>query len=203
MGIDVLFYMLALGTIGCAFAALFMPQVVHGILFLIGAFFNASGLFLLLGAEFLAFVLIMVYVGAVALLFLFVIMTLDSKTSPILSVPFYKKPSVYVGVLLLMEMTVFLTVQGREATLTFSSLADGTNNIQANNIQALGEVLYTHYFFPFQLVGVILLTALVSAIALIGGAKNKSKQQDMKHQRDVSATRRLTLKNPPLGKGIV
>jgi NADH-quinone oxidoreductase subunit J len=192
--LDVLFYMLALGTVGCAAAALFMPHVMHSILFLIGAFFNASGLFLLLGAEFLAFVLIIVYVGAVALLFLFIIMTLEAPSPKLKLEAFYKKPPIFVGGFLLVEMGMLFTAP----PLTFPSV------MQSNfsNTHAIGEVLYTHYFLPFQMMGVILLTVMVAVIALIWQPTQGKKRQKMGDQSSVQAKDRLRLEDPVRGGGI-
>jgi NADH-quinone oxidoreductase subunit J len=192
--LDALFYMLAIGTVGCAVAALFIPHVVHSILFLIGAFFNASGLFLLLGAEFLAFVLIIVYVGAVALLFLFIIMTLDGPSPKTKRAAFYKNPPLFIGLFLFVEIIVVFTAP----SLTLPILEQGGRS----NTHAIGDVLYTHYFFPFQMVGVILLAAMVAAIALIWQRSHGKKRQNMGHQAAVHAKDRLTLKEASRGEGV-
>jgi NADH-quinone oxidoreductase subunit J len=186
---EILFYMLAVGTIGCTMAALFMPQVMESVLFLIGAFFNVSGLFLLLGAEFLAFVLIILNVGAVALLFLFILMTLNVS---ITKGGFYKKPPMVIGGLLLIEMGVFLILKEHTVPVLVKTTQSNTH--------ALGEVLYTHYIFPFQIMGVILLTAMIIAVGLLWEKGRRHKRQE--HQSDVKASDRLTLTNPERGKGI-
>jgi NADH-quinone oxidoreductase subunit J len=192
--IDALFYMLAIGTVGCAAAALFIPHVVHSLLFLIGAFFNASGLFLMLGAEFLAFVLIILYVGAVALLFLFIVMTLDAPNPKTQRTAFYKSPPLFIGFFLLVEIGVVLTA----SSLTLPGVAQGS----ISNTHAIGEVLYTHYCFPFQMVGVILLAAMIAVITLIFQPSKGKKHQDMGHQADVHAKDRLTLKDVRRGEGV-
>ena len=195
--LDWLFYMCAIGTVGCSIGALLVPNVVYGVLFLIGAFFNASGLFLLLGAEFLAFVLIVVYVGAVALLFLFIIMSVEVRTPKERMTPFYKKPSLFLGIVLGVEILAFLTGKFHMGTLAFPTL-----HLTTSNTHAIGKVLYTKYFFHFQMVGMILLTAMIGAIVLIWQKDRGVRRQKMREQSAVTASDRLSMKQVPLGKGV-
>lgn len=195
--LDFFFYLVAFGTVGCALGALVVRNMVHAVLFLIAAFFNASGLFLLLGAEFLAFVLIVVYVGAVALLFLFIIMTLETKSTKEKLEPFYKKTSIFVGAFLLGELVVVMTAKFTLPALTLPFI-----NEASSNTHAIGGVLYTKYFFPFQMVGAILLVSMVGAIVLIWQKDRTSKQQNMREQASVRAQDRVHLKDVPLGEGV-
>jgi len=186
---DALFYGMSFVTLCCAMGALLMQNVVHGILCLIGAFFNAAGLFILLNAEFLAFVMIIVYVGAVALLFLFILMTFRIQDNKERQVSFYKKPVFYGGLILLSEMIFFIEgyLQGFRAGFLSES---GTG---AGNTHLIGRVLYTHYFLPLQLLGVILLVAMIVSIVLLWYEDNRVRKQKIKNQVGVQAKDRLTL----------
>jgi NADH-quinone oxidoreductase subunit J len=195
---DVLFYMVAFVTVACAIGALLMHNVVHGVLCLIGAFFNASGLFILLNAEFLAFVMVVVYVGAVALLFLFVLMTFRLDDNRYKALSFYKKPIFYGGLLLLGE-TIFFVV-GKSEGASHGFLASLQR--EGGNVHRIGRVLYTHYFLPLQIVGVILLVAMIGAIVLLWYRDHRAKQQTLRDQARTRAHNRLTLHTVQAKKGI-
>lgn len=195
---DALFYGMALTTLCFAVGALLMPNVVYGVLCLIGAFFNASGLFILLNAEFLAFVMIVVYVGAVALLFLFVLMTFRIQENNRKKIPFYKRPIFYGGLILFGE-AVFL-IMGKFKGGTFGFLSSFQRG--GSNVHRIGRVLYTHYFLPLQLVGVILFVAMIGAIILLWYRDHRTKQQKLRDQSTVDAKSRLTLHDVPVKKGI-
>ncbi len=152
---------------------------VHGVLFLILAFFNAAGLFVLIGAEFLAFILLIVYVGAVAVLFLFVVMMLDIDFADLRSgVRRHALIGGGVGALLLAEL-VFMLV-GREFVPGESLSVTPPGAL--TNTEALGRVLYTEYAFPFQLAGLILLVAMVGAITLTLRRRDDVRRQDIAAQ---------------------
>jgi NADH-quinone oxidoreductase subunit J len=138
---------------------------VHSVLFLILAFFNAAGLFVLLGAEFLAMILIVVYVGAVAVLFLFVVMMLDIdfaelKRDSLQYLPF----GVLIGLILVAE----LVMAGGAWVLKPATMAARANATPAGitNTEALGRILYTDYVYYFQIAGLVLLVAMIGAIVL-------------------------------------
>lgn len=140
---------------------------VHSVLFLILAFFNAAGIFVLLGAEFLAMILIIVHVGAVTVLFLFVVMMLDVDFSTLRkrSVS-YIFPSIILGGILLFELVIIYTYWYMAPEALTNIAQDQSAFEGLSNTQALGMVLYTDYVFAFQMAGLILLVAMVGATVL-------------------------------------
>lgn len=138
---------------------------VHAVLFLVLAFFNAAGLFVLLGAEFIALILVIVYVGAVAVLFLFVVMMLDTSFGDLRKGAMQYLPmGVGVGAVLISEL-VFLFSAWSFAPGVADNIASPVNS-NLTNTEALGGVLYTQYVLPFQVAGLILLVAMIGAIVL-------------------------------------
>ncbi|MFV0332924.1 MAG: NADH-quinone oxidoreductase subunit J [Tropicimonas sp.] len=160
-----LFYILAIVATAAAVMVVTARNPVHSVLFLILAFFNAAGLFVLIGAEFLAMVLVVVYVGAVAVLFMFVVMMLDiSIVRMHRGVAQYLPVGILVGIILLIE----LALVGGTWTLAaggavFPAPPPGGD---VTNTEALGLLLYTDYAYAFQAAGVILLVAIIGAITL-------------------------------------
>src|SRR6201997_4620813 len=162
------FYIFALVAVASGAMVVSARNPVHSVLFLILAFFNAAGLFGLLGAEFLAMVLVIVYVGAVAVLFLFVVMMLDIDFAELRSgFMRYLPVGALIGFILLAELLLILgswIIAPGVATL---QAAPVPSNVPAmTNTRALGQVLYTRYVFAFQGAGVILLVAMIGAIVL-------------------------------------
>lgn len=175
------FYLFAIVCVGAAFMVVATKHPVHAVLFLILAFFNAAGLFVLMGAEFIAMILIVVYVGAVMVLFLFVVMMLDVDFAE-LRAGFIKYLPVgaTVGLLLLVEL-VFVV----GAWLTAPQLVSDAPTPPAaemNNTQALGEVLYTRYVYMFEVAGLILLVAMIGAIVLTLHHKRDVRRQSIAEQ---------------------
>jgi NADH-quinone oxidoreductase subunit J len=159
------FYLFAIVTVASAVMVIFSRNPVHSVLFLILAFVNAAGLFVLIGAEFLAFILIIVYVGAVAVLFLFVVMMLDVDFAELRDGFLnYLPVGALVGAVLLAELLGVLGAwvigPGVATTAPIPSPGD------ISNTQALGLVLYTRYVYYFQASGIILLVAMIGAIVL-------------------------------------
>jgi NADH-quinone oxidoreductase subunit J len=158
------FYLLAAVTLGSGLAVITARNPVHSVLFLILAFFSAAGLFVMLGAEFLAMLLVVVYVGAVAVLFLFVVMMLDVDFSELRAgFTRYLPVGVGVAVILAIEMGV---VASAVAT---SGAAKGQVPLAptgVTNAEAIGRVLYTDYVYFFQAAGMVLLVAMIGAIVL-------------------------------------
>lgn len=154
------FYIFAAITCLAGLMVVSSRNPVHSVLFLILAFFNAAGLFILLGAEFLAMLLVVVYVGAVAVLFLFVVMMLDINYSE-LREGFQKYMPLGLGVAILLLAEILLTLFS-QAELR----ANATVATEMHNTLAIGRVLYTDYIYLFQLAGLILLVAMIGAIAL-------------------------------------
>ncbi|MDB5466795.1 MAG: nuoJ [Phenylobacterium sp.] len=164
------FYLLAAATIAAGFAVVSARNPVHSVLFLISAFFSAAGLFVLLGAEFLAMLLIVVYVGAVAVLFLFVVMMLDVDFAALRQgfARYMPLGGLIAGGLALEMVVVATTVATRGAAkLNDMPMASGADNIASvTNAEAIGRVLYTHYVYFFQAAGMVLLVAMIGAIVL-------------------------------------
>ena len=172
------FYLFALMVVGSAVMVITSRNPVHSVLFLILAFVNASGIFMLAGAEFLAMILIVVYVGAVAVLFLFVVMMLDVDFADLKKGALQYMPiGAVIGVILLLEL---MMVAG--ANFVSPEIAAGSVlpiGAGVSNTQALGEVLYTRYVFLFQGAALILLVAMIGAIVLTLRHKTNIKRQDI------------------------
>ena len=151
---------------------------VHSVLFLILAFFNSAGLFVLLGAEFLAMLLVVVYVGAVAVLFLFVVMMLDINFAELREgFQRYMPLGLGVGGILLTEILfVFFNREEMPENVKFVS--------EASNTRALGRVLYTDYIYLFQVAGLILLVAMIGAITLTLRKRENVRKQSISTQND-------------------
>jgi NADH-quinone oxidoreductase subunit J len=159
------FYFFATILIASAVMVIAARNPVHSVLFLILAFFNAAGLFVLMGAEFLGMILIVVYVGAVAVLFLFVVMMLDIdfaelKRGTLQYLPF----GALIGLILVAELTMAGSVWALKPAAQ-SALAHATPQ-GVTNTEALGRILYTDYIYYFQIAGLVLLVAMIGAIVL-------------------------------------
>ncbi len=172
------FYLFSAVMIGAAFMVISARNPVHSVLFLILAFFNAAGLFVLLGAEFLAMILVVVYVGAVAVLFLFVIMMLDVDFAE-LKQGFlqYLPAGGIIGLVVLIEVAFVVGAW----TIGPVSIANVTTPMAPGmtNTMALGRVLYTQYIYLFEAAGLILLTAMIGAIVLTLRHKAGVKRQNV------------------------
>ena len=157
------FYLFATLTIAPALAVIFSRNPVHSVLWLILAFFNAAGLMLILGAEFIAMLVVIVYVGAVAVLFLFVVMMLDIDFAQLRS-GFSKNLPFGIIIALVLAGEVIVAALSWRAGPTLSGHAIPTPT--QPNIVALGQLLYSRYLFAFEIAGLILLVAMVGAIVL-------------------------------------
>ena len=176
------FWMFAFIMVAAAAMVIFARNPVHAVLFLILAFFNAAGLFVLLGAEFLAMILVVVYVGAVAVLFLFVVMMLDVDFAA-LRAGFirYAPLGALVGIIVGLELVmVVLTTVISPGSLTFAPIPPVELGI--TNTEALGRVLYTKYAYFFEAAGLILLVAMIGAIVLTLRHKEGVKRQSVAAQ---------------------
>jgi len=163
---SIVFYIFAIVLLFGAMLTITARNPVHSVLFLILCFFNAAGLFVLLGAEFVGMILAIVYVGAVAVLFLFVVMMLDVDFAGLRKGAMQYVPlGLIIGGVLLLELG-FLYFAWKPAEGSIYTLAAETTGLERSNTHALGEILYTHYIFPFQVSGLILLVAMIGAITL-------------------------------------
>jgi NADH-quinone oxidoreductase subunit J len=161
------FYVFAAVTMGSGAMVVVSRNPVYSVLFLILAFFNAAGLFVLLGAEFVAMILIIVYVGAVAVLFLFVVMMLDINITK-LKEGFleYLPVGALVAIVLALEIMFGLGVFGSTPGTVMTLGKNGPQVAAIENTRAIGQVLYTQYFYLFQVAGAVLLVAMIGAIVL-------------------------------------
>ena len=197
------FYLFSFITIGSAFMVISSRNPVHSVLFLILAFFNAAGLFVLLGAEFLAMILVVVYVGAVAVLFLFVVMMLDVDFAELRQGFLQYLPvGALIGLVLMVELIAVLagTVISAETVATVVTpippLAD------QSNIEAIGRLLYTKYIYFFQTAGMVLLVAMIGAIVLTLRHKEGVKRQDISAQVARTPATAIEVVQVESGKGI-
>ncbi len=196
------FYLFATLLIASGAFTIFSRNPVHSVLWLILAFFNAAGLMVLVGAEFIAMLLVIVYVGAVAVLFLFVVMMLDIDFAE-LRAGFMK--NVPLGILLAIIFVCELIFGIGAYRAGKIELADAPVNPAregASNIEAVGELLYTKYIFLFETAGIILLVAMVGAIVLTNRKRagvRPQKVADQVARRPEDATRNM---QPEVGKGV-
>ena len=199
--INILFYLFSFIMIASAFMVVLSRNPVHSVLFLILCFFNSAGIFLILGAEFLAFILVIVYVGAVAVLFLFVVMMLDvefnSSNSSIIS---YLPVGITIGFIILSELILVFFTWKREYTKP--DLSEVIVNNQYTNTETLGLVLYTENILFFQLAGLILLASMIGAIVLTVNHRPSAKRQDIVSQVNRDSKNSIKNVNIKPGSGI-
>lgn len=197
------FYLFAFVAVASAFMVIASRNPVHSVLFLILTFFNAAGLFMLAGAEFLAMILLIVYVGAVMVLFLFVIMMLDVDFAEFKSGALQYAPiGALVGLILAAELImvtggyVLSPKIGAVAAHPIPELATRSNTA------ALGDIIYTDYLYFFQLAGMVLLVAMIGAIVLTLRHKPNVKRQSIPAQNARTTETAIEIKKVASGKGI-
>jgi len=189
-----LFYILAAILVFAALRVVTARNPVHAVLWLVLAFFTAAAHWLVLKAEFLAIVLVLVYVGAVMVLFLFVVMMLDINFDNLRKgFRSYIPVGATVGALVLIEMA--LTLAGSRLAVSGGSAAAG-----GGNTKALGALVYTEYVYPFEIAAVILLVAIIAAIALTHRRRRETKYQNPSDQVKVRPRDRLRILDMPAEK---
>ncbi len=177
------FYLFAGVCVASAFMVIAAKNPVHSVLFLILAFVNAAGLFVLMGAEFLAMILVVVYVGAVAVLFLFVVMMLDVDFAELRQGFLQYLPiGVVVGVVFLIELVLVVGTWAIAPNVSQAIASPIPPIASTSNTEALGHVLYTRYVYFFQAAGVVLLVAMIGAIVLTLRHKPSVKRQNIAAQ---------------------
>lgn len=197
------FYLFAFIAVASAFMVISARNPVHSVLYLILTFFNAAGLFLLTGAEFLALILLVVYVGAVAVLFLFVVMMLDVDFAEMKSGALQYAPiGALVGLILLAELIVVTGGYVFEPKLAQTVAAPMPDLATRQNTAALGDILYTDYILYFQVAGLILLVAMIGAIVLTLRHKQGVKRQNISAQVARTPATAIEIKKVETGKGI-
>ncbi|HUB96997.1 MAG TPA: NADH-quinone oxidoreductase subunit J [Stellaceae bacterium] len=172
------FYVFALVAIASGVMVIAARNPVHSVLFLILAFFSAAGLFVLMGAEFLAMILVIVYVGAVAVLFLFVVMMLDINFTELRQgVMQYLPVGALIGLVLFLELVLIFGAWAVTPHIAATAAAPTPAPQQLSNTAALGALLYTRYVYAFQIAGLVLLVAMVGAIVLTHRAREGVRKQ--------------------------
>jgi NADH-quinone oxidoreductase subunit J len=198
----VFFYIFAGICVASAVMVIASRNPVHSVLFLILAFVNASGLFVLMGAEFLAMILVVVYVGAVAVLFLFVIMMLDVDFAELRQGFLeYLPVGLLIGAIFLAELLLVAGGWVISPTLTKSITAPIPSTV--SNVEAIGLVLYTRYVHYFQLAGAVLLVAMIGAIVLTLRHKASVKRQSIPVQNARSKTTAMGMRKVASGQGLL
>ena len=200
MLIPLLFYVFAFLSVLSGVMVVSAKNPVHSILFLIFCFFNAAGLFVLLGAEYLAMTLVIVYVGAVAVLFLFVVMMLDINFAE-LKAGFLRYLPFGGAIALIMFVQLFLILQASTAKFA-AEPTPVVAGIKATNAQAIGHVLYTQYAYPFVISGVILLVAMIGAIVLTLRHRPGVRRQNIRRQVHRNVADSVSMVKVKSGKGI-
>jgi len=177
------FWLFAAITVASGVMVIASRNPVHSVLFLILAFFNAAGLFVLMGAEFLALILVIVYVGAVAVLFLFVVMMLDINFVELRQGFLQYLPvGALVGIVLLVELILVFGAWAVAPDVAKSIAAPLPPPSNVTNTAALGQLLYTRYVYAFQAAGMVLLVAMVGAIVLTLRARTDVRKQKVAAQ---------------------
>lgn len=194
------FYLFAFVLTLSAGAVIMSKHPVHSVLFLILAFFNAAGLFILLNAEFIAMLLVIVYVGAVAVLFLFVVMMLDLSFADLRkgAMHFVGLGGILGGVLLVELITLYASVNTPQTGVVRATPVPA----DITNTEALGQVLYTQYMLPFQISGLILLVAMIGAIVLTHRARPGVRRQKIAAQNATRAGDVVSVRSVKSGQGI-
>ncbi|MBI1272831.1 MAG: NADH-quinone oxidoreductase subunit J [Alphaproteobacteria bacterium] len=197
------FYLFSAVLVAAALMVIAARNPVHAVLFLVLCFFNAAGLFVLMGAEFIAMILVIVYVGAVAVLFLFVVMMLDIDFRELrhgfLS---YMPIGALVGLIILAELGMGLATYGAGPD------ADGIVPVSeaeapgVENTVAIGRVLYTSYIYPFQVSGLVLLVAMIGAIVLTLRHKPDVRRQKLQQQLARRRNETVEIRQVESGKGV-
>ncbi len=192
--LEIVFYLFSAILVAAAAAVITVRNPVHAALFLVLAFFSSAAIWLLLEAEFLAVTLVLVYVGAVMVLFLFVVMMLDIRELDIRRrLAAYLPLGLTVALAMAAELFIAIWTRGyRQAALPAPGAKDYSNT------RALGELLYSQYLYPFEIAAVILLVAIVAAIVLTLRRRPETKAQNPSRQVQVKSTERVRLVSLPV-----
>jgi NADH-quinone oxidoreductase subunit J len=197
------FWLFAIVLVGAGAMVVTARNPVHSVLFLILAFFNAAGLFVLLGAEFLAMILVVVYVGAVAVLFLFVVMMLDINFAELREGFLRYLPiGTLIGLVLLAELLLVFGAWITAPEVASAITAPAPPAARVPNTVALGTLLYTRYVYVFQAAGVILLIAMIGAIVLTLRRRPDVRRQRIAVQHARSRRETIELVKVPPGQGV-
>ena len=197
---EIFFYLFALLIITSSLMVVLSNNPVYSVLWLIFAFCNGSGLMILLGAEFLAMMLIVIYVGAVAVLFLFIIMMLNIQlTETIRELKKNILVSSIIALIMLADLVLIICLGTKNIVLSNMDLPIAS---QITNTHAIGRVLYTDFILPFQTAGLILFVAMISCITLTIRHRNGVKRQDVSEQNARNKENAILMVTPGIGKGV-
>lgn len=193
---QVLFYLFSAVMLGAATMVITVRNPVYAALFLILTFFSAAALWILLEVEFLAIVLVVVYVGAVMVLFLFVVMMLDINLAPLREgFARYLPVGILVGLAMLAELVLVLVFSGEAGSSAYPVPA--AHAAGYSNTAEIGEWLFSRYLWPFEIAGIILLVAIIAAVTLTMRQRPTVKRQNAARQVNVRASERVRLVNMP------
>jgi NADH-quinone oxidoreductase subunit J len=196
----IMFYVFAVLAVASGVLVVSSRNPVHSVLFLIVAFFNAAGLFVLIGAEFLAMILVIVYVGAVAVLFLFVVMMLDIDFVQLRSgFVRYLPIGALVGFILLAELVLVIGSWVAARGVPSAAAVSAAGGVSLSNTRALGDILYTRYLFAFQAAGLILLVAMIGAIVLTLRRRADVRRQSIAAQLARTRAQTVEVVKVPIG----
>lgn len=200
---EFLFYLFSVLTLGSAVLVISARNPVHSVFFLIFAFFNAAALFVLIGAEYIAMTLVIVYVGAVAVLFLFVVMMLNVNYAE-LRQGFMRYLPVGIGValVLLVEMVLLFSRSFMEKPIVASPASPSPNPEDISNAHSIGLLLYTDYVYVFQICGLILLVAMVGAIVLTLRHREGVRRQNIARQNARTRAESVVVVEVKSGEGV-
>lgn len=200
---DLAFYLFAIVTVVSGLLVVTARNPVHSVLWLILSFLSAAGLFVLLGAEFLAMLLIIVYVGAVAVLFLFVVMMLDIDFAALRAeMTRYFPLASLVGLVILMQLALLYAAWTQADGAAALRLAPTPDLTQVENTRALGMIMFDQYFLVFQLAGLILLVAMIGAIVLTLRHRTGVKRQNVVQQMWRDPAKTMEMKDVKPGQGL-
>ncbi|HJD67642.1 MAG TPA: NADH-quinone oxidoreductase subunit J [Rickettsia endosymbiont of Bembidion lapponicum] len=197
----IFFYLFTILIIISSLCVVLSKNSVYSVLWLIFAFINGSGLMILLGAEFLAMMLIVIYVGAVAVLFLFVIMMLDMHFNKAI-IQLKEKPilSIFVSLIMFADLVVIILLGTKNihfsSDLSFAIVSD------VSNTKAIGKILYTDFMIPFQIAGLILFVAMIGCITLTLRKRDGVKRQNIAKQLSHNKENAILMTKPFINKGI-
>jgi NADH-quinone oxidoreductase subunit J len=201
-----IFYIFAAITVASGVMVIAARNPVHSVFFLILAFFNSAGLFVLLGAEFVAMILVIVYVGAVAVLFLFVVMMLDINFTELRQGFLQYLPvGAVIGLVLFTELVLVVgswTILPGASTAIMAPSAAAAGAPAVSNTHALGQLIYTHYAYPFQVAGLILLVAMIGAIVLTLRQRTGVRRQSIAEQVARTRATAIEVRQVKPGQGI-
>ena len=203
MVVAIFFYLFATVCVACAFMVIAAKNPVHSVLYLILAFVNAAGLFILMGAEFLAMILVVVYVGAVAVLFLFVVMMLDVDFAELRQgVLQYLPFGMLIGGIFLAELLFVVGAWTIGAHVPQAIAAPIPPMANVSNTEAIGLVLYTRYVYYFQAAGIILLISMIGAIVLTLQHRVRVRRQDISQQIARTPATAIEIRKVRPGQGL-